>query len=343
MNTLDNLAPGSLRYEIANAANGDMIAFDSSLNGQAITLAGAELTISKNLTIQGPGSGLLTINGGGYNGSRVFEIDGAATSVTLTGLTITGGGGVLDYPYIPSGGGIGWSGGGHTSGGSTSGGVTVYDGEGGAVWNGGVLQVSDCTFTNNFASQAFDGSDYFAGGAIYNAGTLTVSNSTLTGNAASNDGGAIYNAGTLTVSNSTLTDNYAYGDGGAICNAGTLTVSNSTLTGNCANGYGGAIYNAFSSYGMTASLTDVTVSNNTAFYGGGLWNSGAMTLTTCTVTANTATVAGGGIYNAKGGRLTIQSASRVTGNTATAGLGADLDTPGAVKISKDSTVGVTGR
>ena len=60
---------GSLRGEIAAAKSGDTIVFDPSLSGQTIYLypsinnvvPDGEMVINKNLTIQGPGSGLLAI------------------------------------------------------------------------------------------------------------------------------------------------------------------------------------------------------------------------------------------------------------------------------------------
>src|SRR6476646_5822152 len=51
-NTNDN-GPGSLRQALVDAQDGDTIQFDSSLNGQTITLSG-ELVIDKNITISGP-------------------------------------------------------------------------------------------------------------------------------------------------------------------------------------------------------------------------------------------------------------------------------------------------
>ena len=72
------------------------------------------------------------------------------------------------------------------------------------------------------------------GGGIYNNGMLTVNNSTISGNSAGNAGGGILNNGTLTVNNSTLYGNSATGNGGGgiFNNGGTLTVNNSTLSGN---------------------------------------------------------------------------------------------------------------
>jgi hypothetical protein len=350
---LDDGSAGSLRAEIAAAQSGDNIVFDQGLNGKTITLTQGELQIARNLSIQGPGAGLLSISGGGAFGSRVFEIDGTATTVNLSGLSLIDGNG-LHYPYTP-GGGVGWGGGGQSGGTGTA-----SDGQGGAIWNGGVLTVSGCTLASNSvdANPAYLISIFY-GGAIYNAGTLTVSNSTLSNNAAGDyywtsggsrgNGGAIYNAGTLTVnSNSTVSFNTAYGSayaagygtgiGGGIDNAGSLSVSGSILTNN-SGFFGGAI---FSGYKTSAAVTGTTLSHNSAADGGAIWNDGTMTLSGIDVDGNTATHAGGGVYNAQGGHLTIQSKSTVTGNSAPAGFGADLYTLGPTKISKDSTVGLTG-
>jgi predicted outer membrane repeat protein len=365
-NTLDDGSAGSLRAEITAAQSGDTIQFaipttdpgyNPATGADTITLSsGTEIQIAKNLTIQGPGAGLLTISGDG-NVSRIFEVDGATTNVTLSGLSLVNGNGMAFNPFA-GGTGVGWSGGGnHTS---TS--PTAQDGQGGAIWNGGALSISNCVLSDNACGVFSTG----AGGAIYNAGSLTITNSTLASNSAGlqynhgGAGGAIFDAGNLTVTNcnltansatdgggiycdyrttttvtgTTLSNNTAYA-GGAIYNDGTTTLSGVTVTGNSAAA-GGGIY---SDYRSTTTVTGTTLSNNTAYAGGAIDNDGTTTLTGVTVTGNSATD-GGGIYDTKYGHLTISSACNVTGNAAT--VGADLDAIGPVKISKDSTVGVTG-
>jgi predicted outer membrane repeat protein len=357
-NTLDDgYTSGSLRVEIAAAQSNDTIQFaipttDPGYNPATkvftINLTyGEEIQIAKNLTIQGPGAGQLTINGGGSVGSRVFEVDGAATAVSLSGLSITGGNGVSYSPSTTAN--TGWSAGGN----HTSGTVTVYDGQGGAIWNGGVLKISDCDLSDNSADLGLSGPSEYAGGAVYNANSLTVSNSVLSGNSAGDDyawagyigsGGAIYNAGTLSVVGSALTHNAAHhhGSGGAIASAGTLSVSGGTISNNSASYGGGGIFSgALSGSKTTATVTGTTLSNSSASYGGAIYNDTALTLSGCYVDGNnSAAIAGGGIYNSKNGHLTIQSACNVTGNSAP--VGADLEALGPVKISKDSTVGVIG-
>ncbi|HEY0369187.1 MAG TPA: hypothetical protein VGC85_06295, partial [Chthoniobacterales bacterium] len=74
-NTNDSGA-GSLRQVIADATPGDTITFAASVTG-AITLTTAELVIDKDLTISGPGAGVLTVQRSSVSGTprfRVFRI-----------------------------------------------------------------------------------------------------------------------------------------------------------------------------------------------------------------------------------------------------------------------------
>jgi hypothetical protein len=242
--------PGSLRADITAANPGDTIKFAPSLNGNTIQLTSGELDITKNLTIQGPGAGLLTISGN-YNplsltGFRVFEVDGV--TATIAGLTISNGYGARNG-----------------TGGGGGGGILNY---------GGHLTVSSCTLSNNAA--AF-------GGAICNMhyGALTVSDCTLTGNqfTASEGqmgGGGIYNAYvcSASVTDSTLSGNHgphnygtstgdgSYGDGGGIYNGGWMTLSGSTVTNNTPYKYGGGIYE--DTYAHLSILNQSVVTNNHA-------------------------------------------------------------------------------
>jgi hypothetical protein len=256
--TLDDATrPGTLRYEIAHAANGDTIEMSSLLQGASIVLTQGELLLKKNLTIEGLPNQPETISGN--HNSRVFEVAPKAT-VTLIGLDIIAGNGLANNSSGSNsnngfGGGI-----------LNFGTLTVSDctlsgnsinnanvAEGGAIYNTGVLTVSNCTLSANSAVSATQGA--VVGGGIANVGgTVKVSNSTLSGNSAY-DGGGIYTnyGGKVTVINSTLSGNSATHSGGAIwCYVGTVTVSNSTLSGNSAS-EGGAIYNVDGAYAVTVS------------------------------------------------------------------------------------------
>ena len=76
---------GSLRAQIANAASGSTITFNSSLMNQTITLTSGEIDINKNLTIQGPG--MLNLNISGNNTSRIFHLF-PGNDFTIEGLTL---------------------------------------------------------------------------------------------------------------------------------------------------------------------------------------------------------------------------------------------------------------
>ena len=213
---LGDQGPGTLRYEIALANSGDTIVFSStskkgvvSVVSGTITLQSGELVINKSLTIQGPGWGTLTITsprwadsfGNGYNGSRIFEVDGAGTTVAISGLTLTSGGGtrygdgVSGYPN---------------------------DGYGGAILNFGSLTLSNCKLGG--AGGTVFGNTAQYGGAIANFGQMTVSDCNVIENSAIApvhsvaEGGGIYNAGTMIVSGGYVVYNSA-GTGGGIYNA----------------------------------------------------------------------------------------------------------------------------
>jgi predicted outer membrane repeat protein len=116
---------------------------------------------------------------------------------------------------------------------------------GDVVLNGGVLTVTGCTVSGNYA--------LVDGGAIYNANfnnsaSLTVTGCTVSGNYAADSGGGIYNpfASELTLSGGALSNNTAAVDGGDLYNGGGATVSGCAVSGNSAGSYafsGGGIYN----------------------------------------------------------------------------------------------------
>jgi hypothetical protein len=85
-NLLDS-GPGSLRAAITAAnttAGADVIRFAGGLKG-TIPLA-SELSITGDLTINGPNANQLTVSGG--NATRVFHVSGSATHLAMDSLTI---------------------------------------------------------------------------------------------------------------------------------------------------------------------------------------------------------------------------------------------------------------
>jgi len=194
-------------------------------NGQYTGVNNTQITIDKNMNINGQSETGTVINGTGTN--WIFHIN-SGINLTITNLTITNG----NSNY----GGAIYNDGTLTVDNSTFTNNTATDyGGGGAIVNEGTLNVTDSNFEGNNAGVA---------GALYNyGGNLNIIDSTFTNNIAQY-GGAIINDGTLTVDNSTFTNNTATDYGGAIfnSNSGTATVNFNRIIGNTA-GNGGAIYN----------------------------------------------------------------------------------------------------
>ena len=81
--TLNDNGPGSLRYAINQALPKSTLTFDTSLRG-TILLSSDDLIIAKNLTIRGPGAGMLSISSG-RSGHEVSVVRGV--TVTISDLT----------------------------------------------------------------------------------------------------------------------------------------------------------------------------------------------------------------------------------------------------------------
>jgi len=130
-----------LRYAVLNAPVGATITFDPALNGQMIVLdtssSNNHIKISQDVTIQGPGSGMLTISGGSL--TRIFFVAGG--NVAIGGLTLANG---------------------FAKGGDGSGGAA---GMGGAIFlNGGLLTVSGVVLSGNQAQGGSGGAGSGGGG-----------------------------------------------------------------------------------------------------------------------------------------------------------------------------------
>ena len=277
----------------AAAGISDTIDFDPSLGSSTIDLTQGTLELS------GAGTGTITIDGSspstpltisGVNTSSVFQIDSGVQAV-LTNLTIEHG---------------------------------TSANNGGAIFNGGTLTVSNASISNNRASY---------GGGIENQGTMNLSNVTLTGDTAANSGGAVDSTGTLTVIDCTLTNNVAV-DGGAISAEGTLTVTDSTFSHNFVTNSGGAI----ASFTAPATITGSILNANNAAYGGAVENNaGTLTLTSDTLSNSTASTSGGAIENDQG-PLTLANTT-FAGNDANGNGGGINNNAGTVTISNSTFSG----
>jgi predicted outer membrane repeat protein len=299
--TADN-GPGSLRALIGAGVSGDVIQFDPALNGQVILLA-SQISVTKALTIQGPGADKITISGG--NRTRIFS---ATAPLTLVGLNLKNGlgdGGALFVLRARA-----------TVVGCAFTDNAAPNGLGGAVYNpGSPIDFSQCTFSGNTAS------GFGLGGAFYGSpnARVTMTDCIFSQNSA-HDGGAIFGDAQLTLLRCIFTGNSIPTDGiaGAVFNEYPTLISGCLFTGNSAGegGAGGALFLA------DGTIRDSLIAGNrigsTAdedAQGGGIWNFGTLKIENSTVANNTsgAESQGAGIYN--DGMLILDN-STVSGNTA---------------------------
>src|SRR5438034_4614339 len=207
--TTNDSGPGSLRQALADANDGDTITF--AVAG-AISLTSAELVITNNITISGPGADLLAVSRAANAAPfRIFHVMLGHT-VIIEGLTISNG--------------------------------SVLNAFGGGIYNfESALTVISCALASNSAlgQQGSGGGIFSNGGGAGGNASLIIINSALSGNAATT-GGAIDNNGSsgmanLTISNSTLSGNSASFAGGGVNDntangTASITITNSTLSEN---------------------------------------------------------------------------------------------------------------
>jgi CSLREA domain-containing protein len=318
----DALGACTLRAALEEAntlgAGGAPNTINFSVTG-TINLTGGLPTVFAFITINGPGSSLLTVRrdtGGDYN---IFLVMGA--DVTISGLTVTNG-------KTPDGGP------GSTFGGSGA--------NGGGIYNMGNLTLRDVVVignrTGNGGNATNPGSTFGGpggyGGGIYSPGSLTMTDVTISNNTTGHGGNGGYG--------------HHGGRGGGIYATGSLTMTHCSVTGNN-TGTGGVGSNAGASGGPggdgagilaetgTFNFTDIIVSGNntgdgagesgSGGYGGGIFVIGTATLTNSTISSNTtgdgsAGFVGqgglaGGIYN--GGSLIIIGSTINNNSTGTSG------------------------
>jgi hypothetical protein len=166
---------------------------------------------------------------------------------------------------------------------------------------------------------------------VLNDGSLSARGARITGNTASSAGAGIYNAATLSVVGGRVAGNMVGGSGagGGIDNAdgATLSARNVTISANSAY-EGGGIFNL----GSIGTLASSTFSANDASIGGGLYNSATVTSAyDLTFSGNTAAVTGGALYNF--GTLTALRVSTFSGDTAPADSGGEIANIGTLDVA----------
>lgn len=266
---------GSLPHavQLANAAPGSTIVFQSGLVG-VIPLA-ATIQVTAPMTITGPGaSSLVLLGGGAQSGFNILSVV-SPQPVTISGLAITGG---------------------NAGVGQLGGGIGVFQSDlnlancvitnctsvaGGGIADFGTITMTNCVVAGNSAGNG--------GGIMIAVGEImTMTNCTVAGNridASGIEGGGIDNRGNLTMTNCSVTGNSAQNNGGGIGNLfGSVTLINTSITGNTGT-VGGGIFNEGSAKGPVT-LTNCTVSGNSANRGGGIAAEGGKLTLNGSIVAN---------------------------------------------------------
>lgn len=265
----DDSGPGSFRQALtdANAAAGsDTIEFaipNANPGGSTIDLSSALPNITGDLTINGPGMDLLTLN---RNSATSFTILSTGGNIVINGLTVQNG--LAPSSQQP---GVPWS--------------TAY---GGGITNGGNLTINDCRITGNHVL-----SDVAYGGGISNGGQLTVNRTIISGNEARSRfigtqrqgeyGSAIYGGffSSATLNDVTITGN-GHGSAAIYNDPATMIIRRSNIYGNATGG----VYNNIAN----VSVFDSSIYQNA---GGGIGSlgssSGTLSITNSTIAENTGT------------------------------------------------------
>lgn len=205
--------------------------------------------ISSNMTINGPGAGLLTVSGNHV--SQNFSIKGGAT-VSINNLKISDG-----YSFNPAGEGI------YSEVPLTLTNCVVSDnytenGTGGGIYSASSLTVINSTVSGNHAVH---------GGGILSVGPLTIINSTISNNSAQYNAAGLYVISSpVTIIDSTISGNSAGNLAGGIYINTPTTITNSTFSGNSSGIQGGGIFSEY-----PTALNNCTISNNRSGSGGGIY------------------------------------------------------------------------
>jgi hypothetical protein len=337
----------------------DRITFDATLVAQSPTFlmnAGslaidetADMRIRTSMVIEGPGSGLLTLNGSGlfhpllpFQGPRrFFTIDdanaGTVIDVEIRGLSL------IDATTGEAGGAI-----------SSKENLTLND----MVLVNNHTVTYDPLLTGTLATGLH-------GGAIYQeGGSLTINESTLTGNytdAPSSDGGGVFAVNSVvnffysTFSGNTTLQGSSRGGGMAIKNS-TLAASEMSIIGNTTHAGlsdGGGVYVESSNAVFEESAFGGNSTAGSNSEGGALYIAGATSQvaieknSTLSLNRTTGTQSSGGAAYVAGGTLTINNSALIQNSTtgptslggaAAAGLGGILSLSGT-RVIDNTTAG----
>jgi hypothetical protein len=291
---------------LAAAKNGDTIAIDAGTYDGGFTV-----DLSVKLTGAGPNRTIISGGGPVITIGQIFAA--SEPTVSIDGVTITGGVTRSSPESIPCEGKEGvWAAGGgiEVPPGTNPGGPCSADNFGG----GATVTITNSVITGNLVAPsdttAFGDAQAFGGG-IDTSGSLTLANTTVSDNRIGSasglselaplaEGAGIFSArGDLTITNSMISRNQAaasphgrIADGGGISSDGTFTMSNSSVTSNSATVSSDVSSGFILSAGIhikgdaqTATITSTAISDNAATvtdtFGRAYVNSGGLSIDNC--------------------------------------------------------------
>ena len=307
----DDNSAGTLRAVLAGAADGDTVDLSALTCGTITLTLGAVRTDVDNVTIQGPGRDLLTIDAAHLD--RAIILGGAGT-FSISDVSIVNG-------YLPGD----YNGGCVRSYGNLSLTRTAISGceivavgyaAGGGAAARANMSIIDSTISGNTISASSNYYGYLYGGGVNAVGTMTITGSTISGN-------------TQAFLGDITPYSIAYGAGMASRSDTTITAS--TIDGNAGSTYGGGVFVVGQSGVFTRlEILRSTISGNAASLGGGGVSIGGLfdahlssfVLHGSTIADNTSGGAGGGLRFRDYTLADVQS-TIVASNVATSN--ADLD------------------
>lgn len=245
----NNMGAGSLRQAVldANASSNanDTIEFTSNARGK-IVLTGFEIEINKpigtNLTINGPGANLLSIETN--FAFRVFRVQ--LGNIKISGLRISRG--FAPDGFVNRGGGI-WV--------VQDANLTLENCRITENQRGGIYTQSGSTLTVN--NSLIAGND---GGGIISEGILTMTNSTVADNTGDDGAGISESGGSMSLTNVTVSGNRGFQVGGISVNGGFTTILNSTISNNGNVSPSGNVGGLKSAVGATVNLKNTIIARN---------------------------------------------------------------------------------
>jgi hypothetical protein len=247
-----------------------------------------DITLTKTVTISG--NKQITLTSNKIDTYDFFTLTGVHNAITITiergTLTLDG----VIVTHLPG-----------------------QEGRGVSIYSTGTFIMVDGKISGNAAA--------WAGGGVYNnGGIFQMQGGIITNNNAPEYGGGVYNndGSTFTMSGGIISDNTAK-NGGGIFNRASLTMSGNAEISHNVAGYGGG---GISSASMgTLTMTDNSViHDNSAFIGGGVFDSGNFQMTGGTIANNIATEYGGGVYTNDDSTFAMLD-GKIVGNTAKNGGG----------------------